>query len=176
MKKEKFCCFIQNNYSFLEENQAEKERSENIKKKIKEQIDYLIEKENISEFFTGMEEGADLFYADYILSKKKEKDIKLHCVIPFEEQAVLYSEKERDLYFDVAQRADSEIMISRKRISGSREKRDSYMVEKSSVIILLCDIKSSPEILNFQKIEKNKQIIVIDPVNSNLNASFKCIV
>ena len=176
MKKAKSCCFIQSAFYSFTEWEEEKEKTEKLKEKITEQIDYLIEKENISEFFTGMEEGADLFYADYVLSKIKENDLTLCCVIPFEEQAVLYNENERDLYYSVAQRADCEIMISRKRISGCREKRDSLLIEKSDVIILLCDIKSSPEILNFQKIEKNKQIIVINPVNSDLNASFKRIV
>ncbi len=175
MKKAKTCCFIQNNHSFFEEKDAEKARSEKIKEKIKEQIDFLIEKEQVSEFFTGMEAGADLFYADYILSKKKGKDIKLHCVIPFEEQAVSYSENERDLYFDVAKKSDSETLLSKKREYGCREKRDSYMTEKSDIVILLCDMKSSAEILSLQKIEKNKQIIIIDPINSNHNASFKCI-
>lgn len=175
MKKEKSCCFIQGAFSFSSEFEEEKHISEQLKGKIKEQIDYLIEKEGITEFFCGMEEGADLFYADYVLSKKNKNDLKLHCVIPFEEQASFYSEEDRDLYFSVAQRSDSETIINKKRVHGCKEKRDNFMLEKSDVVIFLFDMISPISCLNLQKIEKHKKIIVINPLNSSQNPSFKCI-
>lgn len=176
MKKTKSCCFIQGTFSNFTEKEGEKGIFEQLKKKIKEQIDLLIEKENICEFYTGMEEGADLFYANYILSKKKESNILLNCVIAFEEQAANYSEENRDLYFSVAEGSDKEIMISRKRTLGCREKRDSLMIKNSDIVILLHDMNQPVNSLNLQKIDDNKQIIIIDPFNSKQNASFKCVV
>lgn len=176
MKKAKSCCFIQGAFNFFEGVEEEKEINKKIMEKITEQIDYLIEKEQISEFYTGMESGADLFYAQYVLSKKEEKNLKLYCVIPFEEQAVSFSEKERDLYFYIAEKSDGEIMIDRKRRFGCKEKRDEYMMEKSDIIILLHNMNHPTHNLNLQKIDKTKQIIIIDPLNSKQNASFKYIV
>ena len=176
MKKAKSCCFIQGAFSNFSNYEEEKCFKEKIYEKIKEQIDPLIEKDNICEFYTGMEEGADLFYADYILSKKQEFDLKLFCVIPFEEQAVSYSERERDLYYSVAERSDKEIMISKQRIFGCKEKRDRFMIDKCDIIILLHDMMRPLDNLNLQKIDKEKKIIIIDPFNSKQNASFKRIV
>ncbi len=173
MKKEKSCCFIQGELAnFIEE----KEIKERIFEKIKEQINPLIEKDNICEFYSGMEEGADLFYADYIVEKKKNYPVKLFCVIPFEEQAVNYCEIQRDLYFYIAENCDKEIMINRQRTVGCKEKRDKFMIEKSDVIILLHDMTKPIQNINLQKIDKEKQIVIIDPFNSKQNASFKRIV
>ena len=176
MKKAKSCCFILGEFTHLCEIKDENYLTDELKEKIKEQVDYLIEKENVSLFFYGMESGADLFYADYVLSKKEEKNLSLCCVIPFEEQAVSYSEEERDLYFSVAERCDEEIMLNHQRVLGSLEKRDTFMIKNSEVIILLHDMRNSVEKLNLQKIDKNKKIIVVDPFNSKQNTSFKCIV
>ncbi len=176
MKKAKSCCFIQGAFNFFEGVEEEKQINEKIKEKITQQIDYLIEKEQISEFYTGMEAGADLFYAHYLISKKNEKDLKVFCVTAFEEQAASFSEEERDRYFFVAEKSDGEIMINKKRISGCREKRDEFMTEKSDIIILLHNMNHPTNKLNLQKIDKTKKIIIIDPFNSKQNASFKCIV
>lgn len=176
MKKAKSCCFILGSFSQIFEGKEENVLTNEIKEKITQQIDYLIEKENISFFYTGMESGADLFYADYVLSKKEEFGLKLCCVIPYEEQALNFSEEERDLYFSVAQRSDEEIMLNHQKVLGCRRKRDEFMIKNSDVIILLHDTCVSPDSLNLQKIDKEKQIIVINPFNSRQNATFKRIV
>lgn len=172
MKKEKICCFITGTVMpFLKEEGENCE--ENVEKeKITKEIKDLTEKEGVNVFYTGMESGADLFAAGYVASLKENRDIKLHCVIPFEEQAADYSEEERDLYFCVAEKSDSEIMINKQRTFSCRKQRDIYMIKKSDIVFLFWDMKS-PYASSLLPFAKDKNIIVIDPSFSKHNSTFR---
>lgn len=168
MKNEKVCCFISGTFMpFLNGERFEPEENR-VDVKIKKEIDDLIEKQNVTVFYTGMEEGADLFAADYILSLKEKNNLSLHCVIPYEEQAANYSEESRNLYYSVAQRCDSETMLNKKRTFSCRLDRDIYMIEKSDIVFLYWDMKApytSSLIPYFQK----KELVVVDPLFSKLD-------
>ena len=173
MKNQKVCCFISGAFMPFFENKEEDYNKKEITEKIKEEIKNLIEKENVNVFYTGMEEGADLFCAECVLSFKKNNDISLNCVIPFEEQAKDYCEETRDLYFSVAQRCDNEIMLNKKRNFSCRKERDIYMIEKSDIVFLFWDMKAPYTSSLLKVASKNKKIIVVDPSFSRHNSSFR---
>ncbi len=173
MKNQKVCCFITGAFiPFLKDEDKDYKKKEALEK-IKGEIENLIEKENVKVFYTGMEEGADLFAADCVLSLKEKKDVSLHCVIPFEEQARDFSEETRDLYFSVAERCDSEIMLNKKRTFSCRKDRDIYMIEKSDIVFLFWDMKAPYTSSLLPYASKNKKIIVVDPSFSQHNSTFR---
>lgn len=173
MKNKKACCFITGAFTPFFKNDCKDAQKSRLEEKIRTEIKKLIEKENVNVFYTGMEAGADLFAADYILSYKDSCDVSLHCVIPFEEQSAGYDEKTRDLYFSVAQRSDSEIMFRRKREFSCRKNRDIYMIEKSDVVILFWDMKSPYTFSLLPYASNKKKIIVVDPLFSQHNSTFR---
>lgn len=166
MKKEKVCCFISGAFMPVLKNKKFKE-------KIRKEIERLIEEEEVTAFYTGMEAGADLFAADCVLSFKENFNVSLHCVIPFEEQASTFSEKTRDLYFSVAQRCDSEKLFKTKRDFSCRKDRDIYMIEKSDIVFLFWDMKAPYTSSLLPYASKDKKIIVVDPAFSQRNSTFR---
>ena len=63
-------------------------------------------------------------------------NIKLECVIPFEEQPKDWCESERDRYFDIIERCDRETLITTEKSDKSERLCYSYLVSKSSLILL----------------------------------------
>lgn len=160
MKKEKTCCIISNdfcNFSFL---QLEKKEKQKIKEKAVEEIEKL-RSDGVKNFISALEEGVDLFAADYISRTKKENET-LECAVAFEEQAKNYSEKQREDYFSLCEKCDTLSFVSRKRNFGCKTKRDRYMIEQSDIVLCFWD-KFAPytgELLQFA-VTKNKKIVYI---------------
>lgn len=173
MKNENVCCFITGAFMpFLKEDGNNAQKNE-FKEKIRQEIKNLIENENVKLFYSGMEEGADLFASDFVLSLKDKNDIFLNCVIPFEEQAADYDEKTRDLYFSVASRCDNEIMFRRKREFSCRKKRDIYMIDKSNIVFFFWDMKDPYTFSLISYASNKKKIILLDPLYSQHNSSVR---
>lgn len=62
--------------------------------------------QGIREFYTICEQGAELWAAQIILLiMKSDPTVKLHCIIPFEEQAAKWCESTRELYYTVLEYA-----------------------------------------------------------------------
>ena len=64
------------------------------------------------------------------------KGTRLECAIPFEEQAALWSEEERDLYFSVIEKADRETLITTKWQENSELLCYTYLVNSADIILL----------------------------------------
>lgn len=148
----KKCCFL----GAQIDNSLKKEVFE----KISEETKKLIQNENVSVFYFGMEQGLELLLAEKILELKKEYPLTVNCVIPFEEQASLYSEKERELYFKIMENCDNEIMLSKKRDFSCIRKKDIYLIEKSDYIIAF-PFKNSDYFSSLSPYLKDKKIIEI---------------
>ncbi len=135
MEKEKTCCIIINDFcgfDFLQQNSVKKkEKTE----KIKEELSRL-KAEGVSRFITGCEQGIDLIFAEEVL---KDSSLSLECVCAYEEQAALYSEKERERFFRVLMESSLVIHTSKKRNFGCKTKRDRYMIDKSDYIVCYWD-------------------------------------
>ena len=101
--------------------------------KIKEEIRDTIWKlycEGYTEFYSNCEYGVSLWAAETIVALKMYNDIKLHIVMPYEEQAVNWSEEFRDRYFAVHERADTVTIISNHYTEDCYELADKYMKEQ----------------------------------------------
>lgn len=63
-------------------------------------------------------------------------NIKLECTLPFEEQAKDWSESERDKYFSIIERCETETMITSQKGEKSEKYCYTYLVNKANLIIL----------------------------------------
>ena len=63
-------------------------------------------------------------------------NIKLECALPFEEQAKDWSESERDKYFSIIERCETETMITSQKGEKSEKYCYTYLVNKANLIIL----------------------------------------
>lgn len=79
-----------------------------IKDQLKAHAGSLIEKQHITRFLILLESGVPLDAAAAILELRTQYPITLECVIPFEDQHILWSEEERNRYFSILEQCDKE--------------------------------------------------------------------
>ena len=82
---------------------------------------------------TSLNRGTETTAAEVALSLK---DVKLECVIPFEEQAAEWSETERDRYFGIIEACDKETLITTARQEKSELYAYTYLVNNADIILL----------------------------------------
>ena len=102
-------------------------------------MDRLIEERGVRRFLCGMEQGLELAFGETAaqLRDSKYPFITLESVIPYEEQAALWGEPQRDRYYDLAARCDRERMLERSYVRGCIMQRDSYLLSRARYLILM---------------------------------------
>lgn len=63
-------------------------------------------------------------------------NIKLECVIPFEEQAKDWYEPERDRYFDIIENCEKETLLSTEKGEKSEKLCYSYIINAANLILI----------------------------------------
>lgn len=107
-----------------------------LKYAIREKIIYLIEKEHVTHFISGMALGVDLYAAEIVLELKiRYPDITLELAIPCETQACKWPEAQRDRYYTIAARCDKETMLQTRYTTDCMEKRNRYMVDHADFLL-----------------------------------------
>jgi uncharacterized phage-like protein YoqJ len=136
--------------------------------KLKKILRRVIEKEINSgyvNFICGFDLGSDTYFAEILLELKAEHPyVKLESAIPFENQAVNWSEDERERYYNLLACCDIETMLQTQYSKDCVKKRNKYMVKQSDVLITVYNgmLSSTMETVNYAK-QLNKRIICIDP-------------
>lgn len=120
-----------------------------------------------SVFYCGMAEGFDLICAETVLSlKKKHKNLRLVCVLPFlrHNEAIKYSWQKR--YNNVISNCDEVVYSSEEYHISTFQIRNKYMVDHSDCVITWYDGKKggTRNTLNYAQ-KEGKEII-------NLNTDY----
>ena len=106
-----------------------------LKETLTEQIKLLTE-QGVTEFLSGMAQGVDLWAAEIVLDlKKKNPALRLHCVLPCEEQERKWPTSEQERYHSILRQADEVIYVNREYTSDCMFARNRYLVEHSSVLL-----------------------------------------
>ena len=102
------CCFTGHRPQSLPFRLNEKDkRCVALREKLKAKIEQLITEENVTCFISGMALGIDQICAELVLElKEQHAKITLECAIPCEEQAIKWTEPQRDRYFWIAEQCD----------------------------------------------------------------------
>ena len=108
--------------------------------KIKEELRDTIWKlfcEGYTEFYSNCEYGVSLWASETVIALKMYNDIKLHIVMPYEEQAVNWSEEQRDRYFAVHEKADTVELLSYHYYDGCYKDADRIMAGRSDRTVVI---------------------------------------
>ncbi|MDR0917313.1 MAG: DUF1273 domain-containing protein [Oscillospiraceae bacterium] len=96
----------------------------------------------IRRFVVGMARGCDTFFCEELLKLREiSPDLTIEAAIPCEDQARRWSEPDRARYFELLSQCDTETYVSRRYTNDCMMKRNRYMVDKSSVIVVVFDGK-----------------------------------
>ena len=84
---------------------------------LKRRLDRAVEEAyaaGMRHFLCGMARGADFYFCDAVLKLRQARpDVTLEAVIPWEEQAARWGERDRARYFDLVRRCDRETMVQK---------------------------------------------------------------
>ena len=86
-------------------------------------------------FITGMSRGFDLWAAKCIIELSKSYNIHLVCAIPFLDQDINWSKRDKTLYNDILMEARYTICLSDNFIRGIYHERNRFMINNSSKLI-----------------------------------------
>lgn len=144
------------------------ERFDKMKSETEKQIDKAM-MAGYTTFVCGMALGFDMLCAEIVLNRKnkkenKGKEIKLMCVIPCENQDKFWNDMQRRRYRYILSCADDIYCISKNYTAYCIDKRNRYMVDKSSLVIALfngCE-GGTKNTLDYAR-RKGKDVVVIEP-------------
>lgn len=127
-------------------------------------IDY-----GILNFISGMAVGADLDFAEIVLTLRDKYPITLECAIPCQNQTLKWSDKDKLRYDDILKRADEINFISKRYTPECMLKRNRYMVNKSELVIAVfngIERGGTWYTINYAK-KNNKKIEMIELCKTN---------
>lgn len=125
----------------------------------------------VTDYFSGMAEGTDLFCSEIVLAQRKDNPaLTLHCVLPCEGQADKWSDSAQDRYYRILRRADSVEYVSRKYYDKCMLDRNRRLVENAGVLLAVYNGEwrggTAATVRYARKL--GREIIVIDPVTRHI--------
>lgn len=110
----------------------------------------------VTDFVCNCEMGISLWAAEIVLSLKKYNAVRLNVIMPFEEQASLWSNEWRERYFKIHEQADCVIILNKHFSDTCYSDCDRFMIDNSNMLLWIG--RENSEIIEYSK-EKQKQII-----------------
>ena len=128
-KRQHRCCFTGHRPNKLDYSENE------IKPLLKTAIDNAISDGYVT-FITGMADGVDIWAAEIVLEKKKHNtSLHLICAVPHQVFEKRRSEYETERYENIIKNADYVTTISDNYYRACYQKRNIWMVDRSSLVI-----------------------------------------
>lgn len=122
----------------------DEEQLEKLKQLLWEEIEKAIEG-GIDTFYFGACYGWDLLCAETVLNQRKiirmdkPEQIRLVGVLPWEDQAIRWSEANREIYYNTLAQCDEVITLHTHFQRGCYHERNRYMVDRCSEMICYYD-------------------------------------
>lgn len=129
MNRQRCCCFTGHREDKLQRQQ--KEVLEDLKREITQAVE-----DGFTTFITGMAYGVDIWAGELILElRKKHRDIHLIAAVPFEGFDSHWNESWRKRYRRLLKKADEVNYICGGYASFAYQRRNEWMVDRSSRVI-----------------------------------------
>jgi uncharacterized phage-like protein YoqJ len=94
----------------------------------------------VRHYICGMARGCDTYFCEAVLRLRgAHPEVSVEAALPCEEQAAKWPELARSRYYNLMQLCDVETLVSRKFTSDCMMRRNRYMVDKSSIIVVVFD-------------------------------------
>ena len=117
-------------------------------------------KSGVRDFYSICEEGIDLWAAENVLGLiKADNSVRLHCILPFEEQAAKWHPSLRELYYTVLEQAESAEFISLRYREDCMQIARYRTLDQSGYVISVC---GSEEIKKYKDYALDRGMKVFD--------------
>lgn len=141
-----------------------------LKEVLTEQITVLADS-GVTDWFSGMALGTDLWCAQIVLDLQKENPaLKLHCILPCEEQADSWNESARGQYYSILEQADSIEYVSRAYHAGCMIDRNHRLVDSAGLLLAVYNgarRSGTGATMNYAR-KMGRKIIVIAPITRRI--------
>ena len=128
---------------------------------------FLTMENGITEYFSGMADGADIWLSQVVLILRKiNPALHLHCILPHEGQADKWDIAAQERYYRILDLADSVEYVSRTFYDGCMIKRNHRLVESADMLLAVYNgarRSGTGATVNYAR-KMGREIIVIDPV------------
>ena len=90
----------------------------------------------VTDFLSGMAQGADLWCANIVLGlRKKNPTLKLHCVLPCKGQECKWSVAARALYHSILEQSNEIVYVEQEYSRDCMLKHNHYLVDHSTILL-----------------------------------------
>ena len=141
-----------------------------LKEELTGQITKLAEA-GVTDFFSGMAEGTDVYCAQIVLDlRKKNPALNLHCVLPCEGQADSWSDSAQERYHTIVGQADFVDYVSRKYYDGCMLARNRRLVDQAGILLAVYNGErrgGTAATVRYAR-KAGREIIMIDPFTQAL--------
>ena len=136
LNREVTCCFTGHRPGKLPWGRDEKDpRCLALKARIGEELERAYRR-GMRHFLCGMAQGSDFYFCEAALTLRESRsDVTVEAALPCEEQAAHWPEQDRRRYFRLIEQCDYETMVQHRYDRGCMQRRDRYMVDRSSLVI-----------------------------------------
>lgn len=121
----------------------------------------------VTDWFSGMALGVDVWSSEIILYlRKKNSDLRLHCILPCEGQESKWTTPEQERYHSILEQADSVDYVSRKYYDGCMIDRNHRLVEAAGCLLAIYNgVRRSGTGATVRYARKlGRQVFIIDPI------------
>ena len=136
-----------------------------LKRILAEQIAALAD-DGYTEFLSGMAIGVDCWCSQIVLDlRKKNPVLKLHCLLPCEDQDAKWPASSRERYHAILEKADSIVYVNREYNNKCMLERDRALVQFSSLVLAVYNggLRSGTGATVRYARKLGRELIVIDP-------------
>ena len=117
-------------------------RVDGLKVVMREQLENMVRTFRVKRFLSGVDRGTEQYACEIILNLKMDYPrTTLECIIPYERQAVHWTERQRDRYFSIIEHCDNGIELQSHYTSDCRKSQDKYMLRQSDYLLAVWDGK-----------------------------------
>lgn len=165
--EQKNCAFISQRQSVHSSRSCRQQQHRTrLRDQLRTEIQTLITQHPATHFVCGMEPGTDLDAAEIVLELKTQYPaITLEAAIPYEEQASLWSERERDRYYAILEQCDQETLLQKQQTADCKARGIRYLVDACDILIAVWNgtPDRTGETIRYAA-KQGKHIIQIDPL------------
>ena len=141
-----------------------------LKKTLAGQIAALAD-DGYTDYLSGMALGVDCWCSQIVLDlRKKNSALKLHCLLPCEDQDAKWPASSQKRYRAILKKADSIVYVSREYSEKCMLERDRALVQFSSLVLAVYDggFRSGTGATVRYARKQGRELIIIDPATLNV--------
>ena len=141
-----------------------------LKEVLAEQIRLLADR-GVTDFLSGMAQGADLWGSQIVLDlQKKNPALKLHCILPCEGQERKWTASAQERYRSILARANEVVYVGQEYSRACMLERNRCMVDRASILLAVYNgtwrSGTGATVRYAQK--RGREVMIIDPVSRDI--------